>query len=226
MLLAMIQLSKEIPMSVQIIDNFISNDEAQILIDSLVPHLVPSERYGMAETQFEDYKKILKNVYAGKSIFENEKDHEAGLLFTETVNRVAGKINDFYGVDVVPLNPMFAEISEGGKNDGLHCDSVQIDGTPWDDENTGLEHLEFSALVYLNTSGVDYEGGSIYFPNQKLDIAPKAGQMIFFKGDIDHPHGVSEVTSGKRYALILFYGRSDLAKAYLQYKAGEPMGQP
>jgi hypothetical protein len=225
MLLAMIQLTKEILMSVQIIDNFISDDDAQALIDGLTPYLVASERFGMAETLFEDNMKILKNVYSGKSIFENEKDHEAGLLFTETINRVADKINEFYGVDVVPLNPMLAEISKGGKNDGLHCDSVQIDGTPWDDENTGLEHLEFSALVYLNTSGVDYDGGVIYFPNQKLNIMPKTGQMIFFKGDIDHPHGVSEVTSGKRYALILFYGRSNLAKAYLQYKAGEPMGQ-
>lgn len=210
-------------MSVQVIDNFISNDDAQILIDSLVPYLVPSERYGMAETQFEDYMKTLKNVYSGKSIFENEKDHDAGLLFTETVNRVASTINEFYGVDVVPLNPMFAEISEGGKNDGLHCDSVQIDGTPWDDGNTALENLEFSALVYLNTSGIDYEGGSIYFPNQELNLMPKTGQMIFFKGDIEHPHGVSEVTFGKRYALILFYGRSDRVKTYLKYKAGEPM---
>jgi predicted 2-oxoglutarate/Fe(II)-dependent dioxygenase YbiX len=87
-----------------------------------------------------------------------------------------------------------------------------------------LEDLEFSALVYLNTCGVDYAGGNIYFPNQNIDLMPKAGQMIFFRGDIDHPHGVSEVTSGKRYALVLFYGRSDRVKAYLQYKAGEAMG--
>jgi hypothetical protein len=226
MLLAMIQLSKEILMSVQIIDNFISDSDAQVIIDALVPHLVASERFGMAETQFEDYMKILENVYAGKSIFKNEKDYKAGLLFTETINRVANKINEFYGVDVVPINPMLAEISKGGKNEGLHCDSVQLDGTPWDDGNTALEDLEFSALVYLNTSGVDYEGGSIYFPNQEIDLMPKTGQMIFFRGDIDHPHGVSMVTSGKRYTLVLFYGRSDRVKTYLQYKAGEPMGHP
>jgi hypothetical protein len=226
MLLAMIQLTKEILMSVQIIDNFISDNDAQAIIDAMVPHLVASERFGMAETQFEDYMKILENVYAGKSIFENEKDHEAGLLFTETISRVAEEINKFYGVDVVPTNPMFAEISKGGQNQGLHCDSVQLDGSPWDDKNVLLDDLEFSALVYLNTSGIDYEGGSIYFPNQELDIKPKTGQMIFFRGDIDHPHGVSMVTSGKRYALVLFYGPSDRVKTYLQYKAGEPMGHP
>jgi hypothetical protein len=212
-------------MSVQIINNFISNHEAQILIDSLVPYLVASERPGLSETRFEDYMKILKHIYDGESIFEGQDSAEAGLLFTQIINDVAKRINDFYGVDVVAINPQLAEISEGGKNDGLHCDSVQIDGTPWDDGNTMLEDLEFSALVYLNTSGVDYSGGTIYFPNQNIDLMPKAGQMIFFRGDIEHPHGVSEVTSGKRYALVLFYGRSDRVKAYLQYKAGEPMGQ-
>jgi hypothetical protein len=168
--------------------------------------------------------KILKHIYDGESILEGQDNAEAGLLFTQIVNGVAKKINDFYGVDVVAINPQLAEISKGGKNDGLHCDSVQLDGTPWDDGNTMLEDLEFSALVYLNTSGVDYTGGTIYFPNQDINLMPKTGQMIFFRGDIDHPHGVSEVTSGKRHALVLFYGRSDRVKVYLQYKAGEAMG--
>jgi hypothetical protein len=212
-------------MSVQVVDNFISNSEARSIIDALSPHLVASERFGLSETRFEDYMKILKHIYDGESIFEEPDNFEAGLLFTQTINSVAKKINDFYGVDVVAINPQLAEISKGGKNDGLHCDSVQLDGTPWDDGNTMLEDLEFSALVYLNTCGEDYTGGTIYFPNQELEITPKIGQMVFFRGDIDHPHGVSEVTSGKRYALVLFYGRSDRVKAYLQYKAGEPMGQ-
>ena len=210
-------------MSVQIIDDFISSDEAKSILHALSPHLVASERFGLSETRFKDYMEILKHIYDGDSIFQDSENYKSGLLYTQIINRVAEQINSFYGVDVVPINPMLAEISEGGKNDGLHCDSVQLDGTPWDDGNTLLEDLEFSALVYLNSSGVDYSGGRIYFPNQKLDIMPKTGQMIFFRGDIDHPHGVSEVTSGKRYALVLFYGRSDRVKAYLQYKAGQPM---
>jgi hypothetical protein len=211
-------------MTVQILDGFISDIEAKDMVKALSPYLVASERFGMAESRFPDTMETLKNIYAGKSVFKNKESEAAGLLYTETINRVAKEINNFYGVDVVPLNPMFAEISEGGKNDGLHCDSVQLDGTPWEDGNVLLEDLEFSALVYLNTCGEDYEGGKIYFPNQELEIAPKAGQMIFFRGDIDHPHGVSEVISGKRHALVLFYGRSDKVKLYLQYKAGKPMG--
>lgn len=212
-------------MSVQIIDGFISAKDAEDIIAAMVPYLVASERFGMAETRFPDPMRVLRDIYDGKSIFISKNTYEAGLLYTQTVNRVAEEINSFYGVDVVPLNPMFAEISKGGKSDGLHCDSVQLDGSPWEDGNVLLEDLEFSALVYLNTCGQDYQGGKIFFPNQDLEIAPKAGQMIFFRGDIDHPHGVSEVTSGKRHALVLFYGRSNRVKTYLQYKAGEEMGE-
>jgi hypothetical protein len=210
-------------MSVQIRDSFISDGDASSIIQGLVPHLVDSERFGMSETQFEKPLRTLKNVFDGKSVLEEDNPHQGGLLFTETVLRVAKEINTFYGVDVVPINPMMARISKGGANRNLHCDAVQLDGSPWDDGNTMLDDLEFSALVYLNSSGTDYAGGEIYFPNQELVLKPQTGQMIFFRGDIDHPHGVEEVTSGERYALVLFYGRSDRVKAYLQYKAGEPM---
>jgi len=210
-------------MSVQIIDNFLSDADTKAIINDLSPYLVASERAGMSETRFEDYMGILKNIYENKPILDGKMHGLGFALFTETVNLVAEKINKFYDVDVVAINPQMAEISEGGKNDGLHCDSVQLDGSPWDDGNKMLEDLEFSALVYLNASGSDYSGGNIYFPNQELNISPKTGQLIFFRGDINHPHGVSEVTSGKRYALVLFYGRSDRVKAYLQYKAGQEM---
>jgi len=120
----MIQLIKEIFVSVQIIDNFISDSEAEAIVNALSPHLVASERFGLSETRFEDYMKILKHIYDGESIFEGQDNAEAGLLFTQIVNNVAKKINDFYGVDVVAINPQLAEISKGGKNDGLHCDSV------------------------------------------------------------------------------------------------------
>jgi hypothetical protein len=213
-------------MSVQIIDNFISDGDAATIIRDLSPYLMDSDRFGMAETRFPDYMGVLKSIFDNKPILEHESSDPGLALFTETINRVAKEINKFYDVDVVPINPMMALISKGGKNDGYHCDSVQLDGSPWDDGNTMLDDMEFSALVYLNSCDTDYTGGQIHFPNQDLLISPKTGQMIFFRGDIDHPHGVSEVLSGNRYALVLFYGRSDCVKTYLQYKAGQPMVGP
>lgn len=194
-------------MTVQILENFVSGDDARTMIEGLSPHLVESERFGMSETQLQNPIDMLRAVLNGESVIKGDSPHPGGLLFTETVNRVAKEINKFYEVDVVPLQPLMARISKGGRNDNLHCDSVQLDGTPWEDGNLLLEDLEYSALVYLNESGTDYSGGEIRFPNQELVIKPQTGQMVFFRGDIDHPHGVSEVTSGERYALVLFYAR-------------------
>lgn len=205
-------------MSVQVINNYISKNEAIAIIDVMRPYLQKSVRPGMSESNFEDPSSILYEIYSGRSIFKDNDRHEAGLIFTKTINRIAKDISDFYDVHAVPLNPIFAEVSSGGQN-GLHCDSVHLDGTPWDDQNDELESLEFSALVYLNTSGEDYFGGEINFPKQKITVTPEVGKLVFFRGDIDHPHEVFEVTEGSRYALVLFFGRAEKTKRYLQYSS-------
>jgi len=205
-------------MSVQVIDSYISDYDARMIIDGFSPHLVASGRIGMAEAQYADPVKAINNIYEGKPIIDNEESLEAAALFTETVNKIAKEISEFYNVEAVPASSIFAEVSQGGKN-GLHCDSVMIDGTPWPDNDDTLDGLEFSALLYLNTSGVDYEGGQIVFPNQKITITPEVGKLIFFRGDIDHPHEVSEVTAGTRYALVLFYGSADKVKQYQRFKS-------
>jgi predicted 2-oxoglutarate/Fe(II)-dependent dioxygenase YbiX len=210
-------------MSVQIFDNYISGEQAKIIIDGLSPYLVKSDRIGMSEAQYEDPTKALFNIYDGKPIIDNEESLDAATLFTEIVNDVAKEISKFYNVEAVVASSIFAEVAEGGFN-GLHCDSVMLDGTPWDDNNEALDNLEFSALVYLNTSGVDYEGGQIEFPNQKIRVTPEAGKMVFFRGDIDHPHEVFEVTAGKRYTLVLFYGRASEVKQYQRFLSERDFG--
>jgi hypothetical protein len=211
-------------LSVQVIDGYIPKEEAKIIIEQFSPSLV-SRRFAAAEADFSDnIMDVLRNIYDNMPITSSPELKEGSALITKFVNMIREEINSFYGVDVVSANVNFAELSEGGSN-GLHCDSVQLDGSPWDDGNDLLEHLEFSALLYLNSSGEDYYGGEIVFPNQEVRVIPKAGKLVFFRGDIDHPHKVEKIVSGKRYALVLFYGRSDKVSHYLRYKAGEPMGQ-
>ena len=212
-------------MTVEIIDQYISNIEAAQLIDGLSPYLVKSPRPGMSEAQYQDPVRVLYNIYDGRPILEpveNESTNIASSLLTDVVNAVGGKIGEHYGVDAVVSVAIFAEISEGGKN-GLHCDAVMLDGTPWEDGDW-QEDMEFSALLYLNTSGSDYEGGQISFPNQDLVITPKTGRLIFFPGDIDHPHEVLEVSAGKRYTLVLFYGSRDKVRQYQEFLSSREFG--
>lgn len=210
-------------MSVQIIEEYITEDQARLIISSFSKYLVQSDRIGMAEAQYEDPDKALFNIYGGKPIIDDADSLEAATLFTNAVNGIADKISEFYDVDAVPATAIFAEITEGGQN-GLHCDSVMLDGTPWEDGNDQLKDLEFSALLYLNNSGVDYDGGQVEFPNQKITVTPQAGKLVFFRGDIDHPHQVFEVTAGKRYTLVLFYGRADKVEMYQRYKFEREFG--
>lgn len=62
--------------------------------------------------------------------------------------------------------------------------------------------IEYAALTYLNE---DYEGGELYFPEYEIEIKPSAGELIFFPGNHLYLHGVREVTSGHRYAVMTFF---------------------
>jgi hypothetical protein len=89
----------------------------------------------------------------------------------------------------------------------MHSDSTKLDGSTFRDDGVP-EELEMSAILYLNSSGADFTGGEIEFPNQKLKYAPVKGSLIHFRGDLEHKHFIHDITSGVRAALILFYGRA------------------
>jgi len=76
-----------------------------------------------------------------------------------------------------------------------------------DSENPGgVEHpyswRSYASLIYLNN---DFEGGRIYFPNQRLAPAIKPGMLVFFPGTLEYLHGVSKIVSGQRYTVASFW---------------------
>ena len=73
---------------------------------------------------------------------------------------------------------------------------------PHIDDIGHLAHRDYSSIIYLND---DYEGGYTIFPNQNYDSIPKAGKLIVFPSGITHPHGVTEVTSGVRYTMAMWF---------------------
>ncbi len=76
-----------------------------------------------------------------------------------------------------------------------------------DSENPGgVEHpyswRSYASLIYLNN---DFEGGRIYFPNQRLAPAIKPGMLVFFPGTLEYLHGVSKIISGQRFTVASFW---------------------
>src|SRR5215207_8119623 len=66
--------------------------------------------------------------------------------------------------------------------------------TPW---------RAYTAMLYLNTSGVDYEGGPLRFPELGPEIVPRAGLLVGFPCGQQYQHEVTAVRQGSRYAISM-----------------------
>lgn len=75
---------------------------------------------------------------------------------------------------------------------GPHVDSI---------DKTADKSPTISIVIYLND---DYEGGNICFPEQGLDIKPKAGSMIIFPSYPPYYHDPKPVTKGTKYMCPVF----------------------
>ncbi len=131
------------------------------------------------------------------------QEDESIWAITNAFLKGKAEMEKFFGEEMSFTNRMYAGMPKGTKNP-MHYDNHSI----YDDQpNNEDEESEWSAIIYLNECGVDYEGGEIHFPKQDLVIAPKAGMIVFFIVTLDYPHEVFEVTSGFRRTLVMFLGK-------------------
>lgn len=78
-----------------------------------------------------------------------------------------------------------------------HADKQEQDGSP-----NNYPENDIASLFYLNDN---YDGGEIYFINQKISFKPKAGTAVFFPGDINYTHGVTKITKNNRFTSPAFW---------------------
>ena len=79
--------------------------------------------------------------------------------------------------------------------------------------------LQYTALIYLNEAGRDYQGGIFEFDDDTdrhssngdgegpmlRFVKPKAGRLLMFTSGEENVHHVNEVTSGVRYAITIAF---------------------
>lgn len=74
-------------------------------------------------------------------------------------------------------------------------------------------HVAYACVVYLND---DYNYGEVIFPEQGLELKPKAGSMLFFSSAETHPHGVNPPGPGPlRYVLPCFIHQEELPEGFV-----------
>lgn len=146
--------------------------------------------------------KGLLNVYLkplnlkSEGTIESYIIHDFIKLITESISSQFG-----FSKDVIELDRINYQVLQKGDSLGWHTDAYGgVDG---------YDETCYSALLYLTD---EYEGGEIIFYNDDSgDInsgesyKPKAGTLVYFKGDKNYPHSVNEIKSGERSNLILFF---------------------
>lgn len=198
-------MSKEI----LIINNFINNEEARdisyffrktVVLNDHTPNSFPS-RIG-----FENSKKasLISPNNPIIRIGQDEEENYISQLTTKIILEVKEKSEIFFKKKLDLVHFTYHVMCPGAIN-GLHSDSTTLDGKPNRDDGIP-EEQEYSALIYFNNHGNDYEGGEIEFPLQDLVLRPKSGDLIIFRGNHLYPHKVNRIKRGMRDTMVIFFG--------------------
>lgn len=112
--------------------------------------------------------------------------------------RVRAEIVTAYRLD----RPLYADTLQvvrwpEGFEQAPHADAENPGGAPHP-----YAWRSFASIVYLNA---DFEGGRIYFPNQRLAPPIRPGMLAFFPGTLDYLHGVERIHRGVRYTIASFW---------------------
>jgi hypothetical protein len=166
---------------ISVIDNFITPEDAKVLIDEMQQ---PSET--------NPYPEYYKERFGGTAFPYNKTVMNLLIKYGRKSNEMHKMLNGF-------MNEIYVFKSFGshwieGTEGALHIDAQGPE--PW---------IEWSTIIYLNSSK-DYSGGEIYFPNQKFIHKPNQYSAVFFpSAGTEYMHGVNKIKSGHRYTALYMH---------------------
>jgi hypothetical protein len=182
---------------IYLINNFISNESAKYMSEVFNKHLIETDRENVLGGPSSDGFTPLEWIGEYK---DNDEFNVAIDLLNGITSAMAGVLSEKYKMQLRCKQSFFGAMMVGSNND-LHMDNYRIkkDGSIVPRENN---EKDVSGILYLSDS---YTGGMLEFPNQNISIKPDPGSFIFFVGDTDKPHRVTEVESGIRNVYITFF---------------------
>lgn len=121
-------------------------------------------------------------------------------IIKEMMERLKPVVENHFKVKIRPTGATIVRWLPG-QLQNPHADKELHEG-PDAGKPNDFPHYDLASLFYLND---DYEGGELYFPNQKIQFKPKRGAAYFFPGDMNYIHGVTEIKSGIRYTCPFFW---------------------
>jgi hypothetical protein len=187
-------------MSVLYKDNFLSPEEIEFCLN-FYEHIDKEIGWESSELDF-----WTGRVFDVSNIMDKLGDRSTYGSFIKILKRMQQLIMDEFDLtQTVYPDTMQIVKWEQGSFQPPHADNAEPDGspnyTPW---------RLYSGLLYLND---DYEGGQTYFTNKDIEVEPKAGRIAIFYGDLDHEHGVRQITRGERKTIVTFWCHELLNKS-------------
>lgn len=118
-------------------------------------------------------------------------------------DRMTATMREFFDVPVeCPEFTLLTEMRVGDSH-VLHADSERQTPTgAWEPNHTPFRTRV--GLLYLNTNGVDYQGGVLHLPGLARAISPTRGMFVAFPSGRRHVHEVARVDAGKRLTLTVW----------------------
>jgi hypothetical protein len=194
-------LIKNINDKIYIIENYISKSTSKFITDAFDQQLYDSPSYqikgGPSLKPDDGY-----TFQCGKPIeqYTGDSNHDIAIdILTMVCTSMTKTISDFSNKQMDIKTMFYGAMLPGSKNE-LHSDNyMEINNEGSLRQNS---QDDWSGLLYLNNQ---YEGGLLEFPEENFSIKPKTGTFIFFQGNHDLPHRVSEVTDGLRNVIVSFF---------------------
>lgn len=198
------ELEEENRLSLLIKESYLSREDCLRYREFLDTYLKQSPREGILAALGYTTSREASLVSAETGVVLGDAspiNKEIGALF----DRIKKDAGEHFSHELDLCQSSYQLMTKGGKNP-LHADTIHLDGTPIQADGTP-EETEWSGLLYLSDHGIEFEGGVLSFPGLEFDYYPRMGDLVIFRGDIEHRHEVTEVQSGERRNIVFFWGR-------------------
>uniref|UniRef100_A0A7S1EDK5 Fe2OG dioxygenase domain-containing protein n=2 Tax=Hemiselmis andersenii TaxID=464988 RepID=A0A7S1EDK5_HEMAN len=133
--------------------------------------------------------------------------NKGSLLYLYFLNKIKLQLIKEFGLgEIYDSGALLTRLKGNPPKDEWDVDPNHVYWNPHVDK-ANIPTYDYSALLYLNTLGDDFEGGEFAFLDDDADriVQPRAGRLLLFPSGPENLHQVREVTRGTRYVLAMWF---------------------
>ena len=121
-----------------------------------------------------------------------QDDIEINKIVNQSITKILRQTELFRMHPLNKCSPCFLLKYEEGQHYDDHTDYYEVWGC----------RTDYTVVITLND---DYEGGSMAFFNEEVQIRAGAGSVILFPANFMYPHQIMDVTEGTRYSIVTWF---------------------